>query len=153
MTTTGDLALLVNNSLAMVWGQAQSQGVSLYSFGFWFKLRGELILQNLNIWSRMTFIPVWQSTLSFHQKLLISCKLGVGTTKTVQRMTFGKPGTCQNPNFSFSLTMCKFFLLLRAPTTWICNEERNCHNLTTISLYTGTVPVTQGLLMCIVWKV
>ena len=124
MTTTGDLALLVNNSLAMVWGQAQSQGVSLYSFGFWFKLRGELILQNLNIWSRMTFIPVWQSTLSFHQKLLISCKLGVDTTKTVQRMTFGKPGTYQNPNFSFSPTMCKFFFFCEPlPLEYVTKKE------------------------------
>ena len=31
--------------------------------------------------------------------------MGVDTTETVQRMTFGKPGACQNTNFSFSLTM------------------------------------------------
>ena len=49
------------------------------------------------------FVVVWQSTLSFRQTLLISCKLGMDATKTVQRM-FGKQ-SYQNPIFSFSLTI------------------------------------------------
>ena len=52
----------------------------------------------------MVFALVWQSTLSFRQTLLISCKLGMDTTKTVQRVMLGKP-SYQNPIISFSLTI------------------------------------------------
>ena len=51
-----------------------------------------------------------------------------------------------------TLWMYSFFFFSWAPTTWIFNEERNCHNSTTILLQIWTAPVTQGLFMCIAWK-
>ena len=46
--------------------------------------------------SRMTI------DFKFSPTQLISCKMGVDATETVQGMTFGKPGARQNTNFSFS---------------------------------------------------
>ena len=126
------------------------KGVSLYCFGFFVQVkRGVNITKSQNLkWndfcSRMTM------DFKFSPTQLISCKMGVDATETVQGMTFGKPGARQNTNFSFSQFIV--FSSFHGPT-WIFTVERSWHNSTTISLQIWTVPVNQGLFMCIVWKV